>query len=820
MHTSATSIALLSGLTAFIGSTSAQDASPTNLTSLAAHLERFWSYGRSPPVYPTPEGSGAGDWGDAYARARDLVSQMTNDEKNNITYGHPSTANGCSGNSGSVPRLSFPGLCLADSGNGVRATDGVNAYPPGMHIGASWNKQLAHSRAHYMGAEFKRKGVNVALGPVIGPLGRVARGGRNWEGFSNDPYLSGSLAYETVQGLQENVIACVKHFIGNEQETERNPPLLRRGALNQSSSSNIDDKAMHELYMWPFQDAVRAGAGAIMCTYQKINGSYGCQNSKTLNGLLNGELGFQGFVVTDWGAQHSGLASAEAGLDMVMPSSSYWQDGNLTLMVTNGSLPQSRLDDMATRIVASWYRYSESTSPGTGLSNNLLAPHVLVDARDPASKKTIMQGAIEGHVLVKNTNGALPLKKSPRLLSLFGYDAYAPLQNTPTTGSSFPKWPFGLESTQTIPGVGYFNDTYLGSLFLSSEPADAPTPDAALNGTLWTGGGSGATTPAYIDAPFDAFQRRARSDNTFLLWDFYSPAPSVEGASEACVVFINAVASEGWDRPNLADSYSDNLVEHVASQCNNTMVVIHNAGIRLVDRWIDNANITAVIYAHMPGQDSGQALVDIMYGAVSPSGRLPYTVAKRERDYGNTLGPALPSPAELWHTQDNFTEGVFIDYKHFLAHNITPRFAFGYGLTYSEFQYSGLQVQKVAQNSTYQVGSNTTTTTPTPEGGDPALFHTIAEVSCTIANTGAVPAAEVAQLYVHIPGGPDRVLRGFEKVLIQPGESASVRFGLTRKDLSAWDVVAQRWVVASGEVAVWVGKSVLDGGMLRGGLEM
>jgi beta-glucosidase len=571
---------------------------------------------------------------------------------------------------------------------------------------------------------------------------------------------------------------------------------------------------MHELYMWPFQDAVRAGAGAIMCTYQQINGSYGCQNSKVLNGLLHGELGFQGFVVTDWGAQHSGLASAEAGLDMAMPSSPYWQDGNLTLMVTNGSLPQRHLDDMATRIVASWYRYSESTIPGLGLPNNLLAPHALVDARNPESQDTIMQGAIEGHVLVKNTNGALPLKKSPRLLSLFGYDAYAPLQNTPKTGSGFPKWPFGLENTQTIPGIGYFNDTYLGSLFLSSERADALAPDAALNGTLWTGGGSGATTPAYIDAPFNAFQRRALSDNTLLLWDFQRPKPSVEGASEACVVFINAVASEGWDRPNLADEYSDNLVEHVASQCNNTMVVIHNAGIRLVDRWIDNANITAVIYAHMPGQVSGQALVDIMYGEVSPSGRLPYTVAKRESDYGLTLGPALPSPAELWHTQDNFTEGVFIDYKHFVAYNITPRFDFGYGLTYSEFQYSGLHIKAVPSNTTYQISYGN----GTQEGGDPALFQTIAEVSCTIANTGSVAAAEVAQLYVHIPGGPERVLRGFEKVSIQPGNSASVKFELKRKDLSTWDVVLQRWVVPKGKIEVRVGKSVLDAGMLKGEL--
>lgn len=525
--------------------------------------------------------------------------------------------------------------------------------------------------------------------------------------------------------------------------------------------------------------------------------------------LLTSRLLLFRFVVTDWGAQHAGFASAEAGLDMVMPTSPFWQDGNLTLMVSNGSLAQSRLDDMATRIVASWYRFSESTSPGFGLPNDLLAPHVMVDARDPASRENIMQSAVEGHVLVKNINGALPLKKSPRLLSLFGYDAYAPLQNTPIAGSSFPKWPFGLENTQFIPGVGYFNDTYLGTLFLSSAPADSPAPGAALNGTLWTGGGSGASTPAYIDAPFDAFQRRAKTDNTFLLWDFYRPEPFVEGASEACIVFINAGASEGWDRPNLADDYSDNLVEHVASQCNNTMVVIHNAGIRLVDRWIDNDNITAVIYAHMPGQDSGQALVDIMYGEVSPSGRLPYTVAKQDTDYGITLNPVLPKPSELWHTQDNFTEGVCIDYKHFLAQNITPRFEFGYGLTYSSFEYSGLQTQLVASNITQHYSPSANGTVPV-EGGDPSLWRIIAQVSCTVINTGSVAAAEVAQLYVHIPGGPARVLRGFEKVHIQPGESASLRFELTQKDLSEWDVVQQRWVVQSGEYAVWVGKSVLD----------
>ncbi|KAK5132873.1 hypothetical protein LTR08_008589 [Meristemomyces frigidus] len=801
-----TNAALLS-LSTFADHASAQNAT-SNLTAIAANLEHYWSYGRSPPVYPTPEGTGVGDWAEAYARAKSLVAQMTNDEKANMTFGYTSTTNGCSGNSGGVPRLGFPGLCLQDAGNGVRGTDGVNGYPSGIHMGASWNKKLVLSRAQYMGAEFKRKGVNVALGPVVGPLGRIARGGRNWEGFSNDPYLAGSLAYETIMGLQESVIACVKHLIGNEQETERNTPLLIPGSLNQSASSNIDDKTIHELYLWPFQDALRAGAGAVMCSYNQINGSYACQNSKTLNGLLKGELGYQGFVVSDWGAQHAGLASAEGGLDMAMPSSPAWGNGNLTLMVTNGSLARSRLDDMATRILASWYKYAENSDPGSGMPLSLLAPHAMVDARDPASKDTILQGAVEGHVLVKNTNGALPLKK-PRFLSLFGYDAVAYTQNVPTA-ASFGKWQFGLENTQVIPGVGDFNDTYLEYVFLSSEPADAPVPGIALNGTMISGAGSGATQPAYVDAPYDAFQRQARLDNTFLQWDFYNTDVTVPGGSEACIVFVNAQSSEGWDRPELADTYSDDLIENVAAQCNNTMVVIHNAGIRLVDRWIDNTNITAVIYAHLPGQDSGEALVEIMYGRQSPSGRLPYTVAKKAADYGALLSPALPTPDAIWHTQVNFTDqGVYIDYKHFDLYNITPRFEFGYGLSYSSFEYSSLQTRIVGSSSA-SPPSYSGNSSATPEGGDPSLWQTIAEITCTVANTGSVAAAEVAQLYVHIPGGPSKVLRGFEKTFLQPNESATASFELTRRDLSTWDVTSQTWVLQQGSYGVYVGKSVLD----------
>lgn len=227
----------------------------------------------------------------------------------------------------------------------------MSAYPNGIHVGASWNKDLAHDRGAHMGAEFQRKGVNTILGPVVGPLGRVAAGGRNWEGFTSDPYLNGMLVSGTISGAQSSgVQTCTKHYIANEQELNRNPGANANGTYIEAVSSNIDDVTMHELYLWPFQEAVKAGTVSIMCSYNRINNSYGCQNSKTLNGLLKTELGFQGYVMSDWGAQHSGVASANAGLDMVMPTSTFW-GANLTAAVKNGSVSSSRLDDMATRYV-------------------------------------------------------------------------------------------------------------------------------------------------------------------------------------------------------------------------------------------------------------------------------------------------------------------------------------------------------------------------------------------------------------------------------------------------------------------------------------
>ncbi|CAF3457969.1 unnamed protein product [Fusarium graminearum] len=757
-------------------------------------------YGQSPPVYPTPEQAETGSWSVAVSKAKGLVAQLTLEEKVNLTAGGQ-TATGCSGFIPGVPRLGFPGLCLADAGNGVRNTDYVSAFPAGIHVGASWNPELTYSRSYYMGSEAKTKGVNVLLGPVFGPLGRVVEGGRNWEGFSNDPYLAGRLGHEAIAGIQNaGVIACGKHWLAQEQETHR---LAARATNAEAISSNVDDKTLHELYMWPFADAVHAGLASVMCSYNRANNSYACQNSKLLNGLLKGELGFQGFVVSDWGAQHSGMASALAGLDVAMPSSIVWGK-NLTLGVNNGTIPESHVDGMATRILATWYQLNQDQpdfpTPGHGLAKDLTAPHPIVDARNASSKSTLWDGAVEGHVLVKNDNKTLPLKSDLKLVSLFGYSHKAPDKNNPepvVEGAMFAPWAIGAQSAN----ITELNGGFLGNLNLTYS-AIAP------NGTIISGGGSGAAAASWISSPFDALVSRARKDGTALFWDFESWDPSVNPTSQACIVAGNAWASEGWDRPAIYDDYTDSLINNVADKCANTIVVLHNAGARVVDGFISHPNVTAVIYAHLPGQDSGEALVSLLYGDENPSGRLPYTVARNETDYGITLKPDLTlAPHKFQHfPQSDFSEGVFIDYRHFDAKNITPRYEFGFGLSYTTFEYTDLQVSGPgAQASEYPTGALT-------EGGRADLWDVVAVVSAKVSNTGDVDGKEVAQLYVGTPGDdvPVRQLRGFKKPSIKSGETVEVKFELTRRDLSVWNVVAQEWQLQRGDYNIFVGSSSRD----------
>ncbi|KAK1967044.1 glycosyl hydrolase family 3 N terminal domain-containing protein [Colletotrichum sublineola] len=723
-------------------------------------------YGQSPPVYPSPVGNGTSSdaWASAYQRANSLAAQMTVEELANFTHGWPGL---CTGNTGSVPRLGVKPICLQDGPDGVRGQEFVSAFPSGIHLGATWDRNLSHAYGLALGAEFRGKGINVGLGPVGGPLGRMARGGRNWEGLSNDPYLSSVGVGGITKGMQDaGTIACPKHWLLNEQEYRRLPD-----AEGESVSSNADDRVLHELYVFPFMDAIHNGAASVMCSYNRANNSYGCQNSKLLNGVLKTELGFEGFVVSDWGAQHSGVASANAGLDLVMPNEAFWGSA-LAEAVNNGSVTRERLEDMATRILAAWYYIGQDGDdyPAVGAYSNL-QKHAPVDVQD-GHKAIIREIGAAGTVLVKNVNGTLPFK-SPKFLSVFGYDA-------------------------TVPGTPWTDPSY--------GPSFGATLGNMYNGTLIAGGGSGTTTPPYVISPFQAIQERVIADGGVVKWDFYSENPQpIYVNSEACLVFINAWAAEGYDRTSLTDQFSDNLVNNVAANCSNTIVVLHSAGTRVVDAWADHPNVTAILFAGLPGQESGHSLTDILYGDVNPSGRLPYTVAHAESDYGALLNSSVdPGPFP----QDDFSEGLFIDYRAFDRDGIAPRYEFGFGLSYTTFEYASLSTSPVGK----PVAGVPDPAVAIVQGGHPALWEDVYVVSAQVKNTGNLAGHEVAQLYVGIPveGTPARQLRGFERVYVEAGGSATVEFRLTRRDLSVWDVVAQQWRLVEGEYDVFVGASSRD----------
>ncbi|UKZ78727.1 hypothetical protein TrVFT333_006473 [Trichoderma virens FT-333] len=302
-----------------------------------------------------------GGWADAFHQAKTLVSRMSVEDKISLVTGVVFNRAGCVGNINAIDSIHFPGLCIQDGPLSLRNADLVSTFPAGVTTAATWDRALIYARGKALAAEFRGKGAHVLIGPVAGPLGRHPLGGRNWEGFSPDPYLTGVAASYSIRGIQDGgVQACIKHLIGYEQETQRSNTVSPNGTEVAGISSNIDDRTMHELYLWPFADAVRSGVASVMCSYNRVNETYSCENSKLLNGLLKTELGFQGYVVSDWFGTHSGVKSILSGLDMNMPgplgsdsisqSNSYFGQ-NLTWAIANSSIPESRLDDMAHRIL-------------------------------------------------------------------------------------------------------------------------------------------------------------------------------------------------------------------------------------------------------------------------------------------------------------------------------------------------------------------------------------------------------------------------------------------------------------------------------------
>ncbi|KAK3952685.1 glycosyl hydrolase family 3 N terminal domain-containing protein [Pseudoneurospora amorphoporcata] len=850
-------------------------------------------YGLSPPWYPSPKGGIAGTWYESYRKAALLVSNMTLAEKVNITTGVGWQMGLAVGTTAPAVLVGFPSLQLQDGPLGIRNADNVTAFPAGITVGATWNRQLMYARGKAHAIEAREKGVNAILGPCVGPLGRMPAGGRSWEGFGSDPYLQGIAGAETIKGIQsEGVMATVKHFVANEQEHFRQP---WEWGLPNAISSNVDDRAMHELYAWPFGDAVKAGVASVMCSYNMVNNSYACGNSKLLNGILKDELGFQGFVMSDWLAQRAGVSTALAGLDMTMPGDGLgWANGEslwgkeLSRAVLNGSIPVERMDDMVTRVVAAWYQMGQDnqdkwprdkgpnfsswtdakmgvTSPGSPTDQQEVVVNQFVNVQ--ANHSVIArQVAAEGTVLLKNEGPVLPLTR----------EGLRKRQNNANNTTSSDKIKIGIfgEDAGPIPG------------------GDGPNSckDRGCNqGTLGSGWGSGAVEFPYLVTPIQALRKAFDSSKVQLheyLSNSFPSSPSdktVMSDLDLCLVFVNADAGEGFtawenvrgDRPDLfLQKKGDALIQSVAAKCgggfSDVVVIIHAVGPVILEHWIDTPQIKAVLFANLPGEESGNALADVLFGHVNPSGHLPFTIGKSLQDYGPG-GQVLYLPNGVVPQQD-FSEGLYIDYRWFDKHDISPRYEFGYGLSYTSFEMGNATVKTIRPKSAlpfprldalvpppeystdippvedvlwpegdveeirkldkyiypyltadeasaavsarekgekypYPEGYNTTqplSEAGGDEGGNPDLWLLQAKVSVDVRNTGKVAGAAVPQLYMSWPESasaeqtkkvdfPVKVLRGFDKIYLEPGETRRVEFSLMRRDLSYWDVEVQNW---------------------------
>jgi len=546
------------------------------------------------------------------------------------------------------------------------------------------------------------------LGPMIN-IARVPQGGRNFESFGEDPYLAAELVKPEIQGIQsQGVIGCAKHYVCNNQEYHRT-----------SVSANVDERTMFEIYLPAFKAAVDAGVGSIMCSYNKINSTWACENDVTLNNYLKQKLGFQGWVMSDWGATHTTAKAATGGLDQQMPDASYF-GANLATAVNNGQVPQSRVDDMVVRMLTAMYAGGLFDNPQTGdLNVNVQSAEHTTLARTLAEA---------GTVLLKNTGGILPIDTT---------------------------------KVRKIAVIG----------------------DDGQDHVIATGGGSGGVVTPYVISPFQGIKTRAGAslNVTYINSKSTDAAAALARQVDVAIVFVATTSSEGGDRGSLSlPGNADALVSAVAAAQPKTVVVVHCPSAVLTP-W--SGSVAGVISAFLPGQEDGNAIANVLFGDVNPSGRMPVTFPVNAQQIPVNTPAQYPGIND----QSEYSEKLLVGYRWYDARNVDPQWAFGHGLSYTTFEYSNLKVA----------------------GSAGAGFTVTADIK----NTGGRAGAEVAQLYLGFPasaGEPPKLLKGFQKVNIQAGQAQTVTFKLGAADLSIWDVNKHDWALASGTFDVLVGASSRD----------
>ena len=705
-----------------------------------------------PKHYPWSDASLSPD-----TRADLVIKEMTLDEKISLLHGQglsffsagPTESNGGAGYTKAIPRLGIPAIQMADSAYGVTQGAGRGRYstalPNNLGAASSWDPQAAFEYGALIGRELRAEGYSMSLGGGVN-ITREPRNGRTFEYQGEDPLLAGTLAGNFVKGVQsQNVIGDLKHYALNDQESGRN-----------AVDVSIDRRSMRESDLLAFQIALEiSDAGAVMCSYNRVNGDYACENQYLLGDVLKKDFKFKGFVLSDWGGTHSAAKASHAGLDQEQPGDYLYGD-ELKKAVESGEVSQDELNDHVHRVLRTLFAFGLFDKP------------VRTQVPDVESGFAVAQSLAEKSiVLLKNRGNVLPLSRVRSVAVIGGHADVGVLS--------------GGGSAQVDPAGG--------------TPVPPPPAKSLMEMFIH---------PAWMrSSPYHALKAKLTDANvTYTAGDDLAAAASAAKQADVAIVFAYQWEAEDSDLPTLDLAPEQNkLIETVAAANPKTIVVLET-GSPATMPWIDK--VAGVVEAWYPGIRGGEALANILTGAVNPTGKLAITFPKSDADLPHptlVLPPKTSQPnyAGMQDPSDfmkiaakglppfpvNYDEKLKVGYKWYDAEKKAVLFPFGFGLSYTTYAYSGISVAP---------GDSTT-------------------VSFTVKNTGSKSGTEIAQVYAVLPdaaGEPPKRLVGWTRIELKPGESKQVSVPVTRDRLSIYDEASNDWKLVPGDYVIRVGGSSQD----------